>query len=56
MLKFQIEIFTNEITYGISAAMPLAKNFDLEEIGNGITISPAHLDGDGLYIATFRRS
>jgi 16S rRNA (cytosine967-C5)-methyltransferase len=35
---------------------PLAKNFDLEEIGNGITISPAHLDGDGLYIATFRRS
>ena len=35
---------------------PLAKNFDLEEKHRGITILPAHLNGDGLYIATFRRN
>jgi len=28
MLKFQIEIFTCKITYGIGAAMSLAENFN----------------------------
>ncbi len=34
---------------------PLAKNFDLEETALGITIHPAQFNGDGLYIATFKR-
>lgn len=34
---------------------PLATDFDLEETSLGISILPATHDGDGLYIATFRR-
>lgn len=35
---------------------PLAKRFGLQEASIGITIYPQDFDGDGLYVASFRRS
>ena len=35
---------------------PLAERFDLKDQGKGITIRPNDFDGDGLYIASFKRS
>lgn len=55
--RFENEIVAEKFleTHPSFEALPLAKNFDLEEKQRGITIQPAHLDGDGLYIATFQR-
>ena len=34
---------------------PLAERFGLQETSIGITVYPQDFDGDGLYIASFRR-
>ena len=35
--------------------LPLAERFGLREASIGITVYPQDFDGDGLYIASFRR-